>query len=560
MTTPTQLLQAKSLSAEIWQDLDQLLPGDLVDVVWAFQNNSDQPWRDVALVYTDETYPDTTEFPHTNLADDDSFALTDLGSAKMIVPGDTAYVTMSFTAPQEPGVYLTGWQLQTADGLRFGPVQELRLIVIEPPEKALVAHSYEMVGFQNSAANYNAMRGGQSFVGTWTLKNDGINAWNGDYKVVVSAEATPNTSDAVFSQMGAPSTAALKALSGVDSVPPDATVTLQIPFTAPDKPGIYSFHWQLTDDAGHPFGGMRWMRIVVTQADGTAPPRRVDSAEATYSGPAVTFFTGIHGPADDWMWGDVKFQQKMRALNMPVFFWSHGANGDHAGFGDPRKNAVRLYWNPRPVSAEEAYKEVRDDQLRNWWNRGYRRFIFFNEPQFGAEIAGFPEGFGIAWHSKEQFASFLAKILRLARQEFPGIQLFTTPMSSNAAFDPWGWRAAMWQQVRGLVSGWCMHAYTGNNADANAAAQDIANQVVELQRRFQLKIPIIISEASVNRGSDAEQKARVAHLLHQKLARVPGVEGVFWYAADWSPEMDKHKEGWFRNGIADAYMRQRSAV
>jgi hypothetical protein len=101
-----------------------------------------------------------------------------------------------------------------------------------------------------------------------------------------------------------------------------------------------------------------------------------------------------------------------------------------------------------------------------------------------------------------------------------------------------------------------MHAYTGDNNDANAAAQDIANQVIELQRRLQLQIPIIVSEASVNRGDNAVQKAQVARLLPAKLSHIGGVEGVFWYAADWNPDFDTHHEGWFRTGIADAYLHQ----
>jgi hypothetical protein len=146
--------------------------------------------------------------------------------------------------------------------------------------------------------------------------------------------------------------------------------------------------------------------------------------------------------------------------------------------------------------------------------------------------------------------------LQRARAEFPGIKLYTTPMSSNAAFDPWHWYNAMWSQVQGLVDGWCMHAYTGDNANVEEAAGDIAGQVVELQRRFALQIPIIVSEASVNRGSDAQQKARVARRVHQKLSAVPGVEGVYWYAAEWDPASDKHHEGWFHTGIADAYLAQ----
>ncbi|WP_420640876.1 NBR1-Ig-like domain-containing protein [Candidatus Leptofilum sp.] len=555
--------QASLLSMETFANLDQLVPGEPFSVTWVLVNSGESAWEDVALAFANEATPADTELPYTNLAQESRFSLEALGAGKTLTPGETAYLTLAFTAPGEPGAYFTGWQLQTAVGEPFGPICELLTIVVPGEAKALTEFDYQLIEFSNSVPNYNAMEPGTAFTGSWLLKNTGMNSWSGDFQLVASAELQADTRDARFSQMGAPHMASLRDLSGLDSVPPDGTVTLRLAFKAPASPGVYAYHWQLHDSAGRPFGGKRWLRIVVkgtSQPQPTPAPTPTTPSDAyVYGGTAVKFFTGIHGPADDWMWNDGAFQKMMTKLAMSVFFWSQGANGDHAHFGDKTKNAVRLYWNPRAVSADEAYREVANDQLRNWWNKGYRRFVFFNEPQFGKEIAKIEEGMGISWHNKEQFASFLARCLQLAKQEFPGIQLFTTPMSSNAAFDPWGWRTAMWAAVKSHVDGWCMHAYSGDNANADAAAQNIADQVIALQRRFQLQIPIIISEASVNRGNDAAQKARVAHLLHQKLSQVPGVEGVFWYAADWNPDFDTHHEGWFRNGIADAYLQQRNS-
>ena len=553
----TNQLQAKVVSMETFADLDQLLPDEPFTVTWVLANNGEAAWQDVTFAFVGEATNGQADIPYVNLAGEAKFSLDSLGAENRVEPGHVAHLTVPLVAPRKPGVYLTGWQLQTAVGVPFGSVCELRTIVVSPTAKALASYNYQLIDFTNSEPNYNAMQPGQPFTGKWTLKNTGVDAWSGDFKIVASAETQADTRDAQFNPMGAALQAALRDLSGRDTVPPDATVTLQIQFAAPQKPGIYAFHWHLLDAAGRPFGGRRWMRIVVKGQMVPVPQPPQDSAAHVYGGTAVTFFTGIHGPADDWRWNDGGFQRMMQKLALPIFFWSQGANSDYAHFGDKVKNVVRLYWNPRAVSAQEAYREVANDQLRKWWDKGYRRFVFFNEPQFGKEIAKIEEGMGIAWHNKEQFAHFLAQCLQLARQEFPGIQLFTTPMSSNSAFDPWGWRAAMWAQVQGLVDGWCMHAYTGNNINDEAAAQDIANQVVELQHRFQLQIPIIISEASVNRGNDAAQKARVAHLLHKKLSQVPGIEAVFWYAADWNPEYDTHHEGWYHNGIADAYLQQR---
>jgi hypothetical protein len=549
--------QAVVVSVSASGDLDQLEPGAPFDVTWSFRNRGTTTWdAQYQLAYTDETQPDASDYPHSNLASNTAFSLADLGGSARVEPGDAVYLTLNLTAPLSPGTYLTAWQLQTPGAERFGPVRELRVVVGELLEKGLGDLAYEMVGFENSIKNYNNMSAGQPFTGTWTLKNAGFQAWNGDFRVAYHDLATGNTVDALGDRMGTEPSYTLRDVTGRDSVDPEENVIIRLNFTAPQQPGIYAYHWQLVSDGGVPFGGVRWMRIVVAKADGTSPPEPSDGLPFTHTGPKVTFFTGIHGPADDFVWGQQRFQDMINRLGMPVFFMSHGSNPDFSALGDPQRNVVRLYWNPRPVTADEAYEEVRDDQLRRWWDRGYRRFVFFNEPQLDGRITRSEEGFGIAWNTKEEFARFLKTCLARALQEFPGIQLYTTPMTSNEAFDPWGWRHTMWAHVKGHVHGWCMHAYTGDNSDANAAAQDIANQVVEVQRRLQLQIPVIVSEASVNRGDNAAQKAEVARLLPAKLAHVGGVEGVFWYASDWNPDFDTHHEGWFRSGIADAYLQQ----
>ena len=56
---------------------------------------------------------------------------------------------------------------------------------------------------------------------------------------------------------------------------------------------------------------------------------------------------------------------------------------------------------------------------------------------------------------------------------------------------------------------------------------------------------------------DAEQKAKVVFSLAKKAGKIRGLESVYWYAADWDPSFDVHNEGWFRKGIAEAYLRQR---
>jgi GH25 family lysozyme M1 (1,4-beta-N-acetylmuramidase) len=277
-----------------------------------------------------------------------------------------------------------------------------------------------------------------------------------------------------------------------------------------------------------------------------------------YKGPAVKFFTGLHGPADDAAWNRAGFKGQIERLNLPLVFMSNGINPDFSGVGDPARNVIRLYWNPRKATADEAYVEIRDDQLKRWWEKGYKRFIFFNEPQLKKADSGqSEEGMGIAWNSADEFARYLKVCLTRANKEFKGIHLYTTPVTSNEAFDPWGWRDAIWKHNKKLVKGWCMHAYSGNNTSVATAVNEILDQVKKLQRRYKLQIPVIVSEASVNRGDDAGQKAQVVLSLAKKAGKIRGLESVYWYAADWDPSFDVHNEGWFRKGIAEAYLQQR---
>jgi len=287
------------------------------------------------------------------------------------------------------------------------------------------------------------------------------------------------------------------------------------------------------------------------------PERPEEPERYRYQGRRVDFFTGIHGPASDHVWQNKAFVRMMQRLDMPILFMSNGINVNFANAGKPGRDIVRLYYsfNPEKTDPGAVYQEIREDQLRPWWNKNQRRFIFFNEVNLPPGHGQSHEGRGTHWDTPDEFARFLGICLKRAREDFPGIQLYTTPMTPS--FDPWAWRKAMWDTVKDLVSGYAMHAYSGNNSDANAAAKEIADQAVTLQQRLRLQVPLAITEASVNRGNNAAQKARVAHLLPKHLAHIPGIEGVFWFAADWDDAFDVNNEGWFRKGIADAYLQQR---
>ena len=72
-----------------------------------------------------------------------------------------------------------------------------------------------------------------------------------------------------------------------------------------------------------------------------------------------------------------------------------------------------------------------------------------------------------------------------------------------------------------------MHAYSGNINNPEEAAQSITDEVVALQRHFRLQIPIIVSEAAVNRGNDPDYKARRRPLGTAEAVQGAGIHGLF---------------------------------
>ena len=280
--------------------------------------------------------------------------------------------------------------------------------------------------------------------------------------------------------------------------------------------------------------------------------KKTDGAKPwRYVGEPVPFTPAIHGPGHDGAWLDNSFRGMMgrfRDAGQAMLWMSHGINLGHArAYGNPLKDVVRLYWSPRAhLGAADIWREIRDDQLRGWYDAGWRKFHFFNEPQVREE------GFGEAWQSAEAFAALIGQIVGLARAEFHDLQIGTTPMTPSIDVDRW--RQAQWSVLRGAVDFYCAHAYTGNN-DQNAALQacnDVIEQVSAMRARYDIQIPFALTEFSVNRGGDMQQKANVYRLIEKRLAAMPGVQFAAKFISIWTP--DPHHESFYGTGLDVAYL------
>jgi hypothetical protein len=94
---------------------------------------------------------------------------------------------------------------------------------------------------------------GESFVKTWTLRNDGSCTWTPDYKLVfTSGERMSGASPTLFGT----------------TVPPNGQGTLSITLIAPPTPGEYQGLWKLSSAAGQIFGTI-WVKINILTTPGS---------------------------------------------------------------------------------------------------------------------------------------------------------------------------------------------------------------------------------------------------------------------------------------------------
>jgi len=115
---------------------------------------------------------------------------------------------------------------------------------------------------------------GDSFVKSWTLRNDGTCEWTTDCRMVFESG----------SQMGGPASTDL-----TEVVAPGETYKVDIPMTAPSSDGDYSGFWRFKAADGTKMG-QYWVKITVGEP--APPPAAFAVTSVSYSvSPAMILFT-----------------------------------------------------------------------------------------------------------------------------------------------------------------------------------------------------------------------------------------------------------------------------
>lgn len=272
-----------------------------------------------------------------------------------------------------------------------------------------------------------------------------------------------------------------------------------------------------------------------------------------YNGRSVTFTPALHGPADDWAWQLSEVQAVHNQTGLPVKFLSNGMSHNFfQAFNKPQFHIVRLMWSAHAATPSQMWEEVRHDFAR-MYNAGARQFELHNEPNLPSE------GLGAAWADGAAFGLWLRGLATLIRAQYADAVRLYFPGCSPGV--PWTNQFQFinqaWPVARPLLDGFCLHAYTGNNSHAEAAAIEIATQVIEAQEYLHLQVPMVVSEASVNRGTNYQQKAQTYRRVEQLLNGRAGIEAICWFISDWRnppPEQAGNGEAWVGTSLPSHYM------
>jgi hypothetical protein len=109
------------------------------------------------------------------------------------------------------------------------------------------------------------MRPGQAFTKEWKVANTGTCEWKWAYRVIfISGNSLSGT-----------------ATHPNRAIPAGNWTTLRVDMEAPGQTGTYTGYWQLSDDAGHTFGSLLGVSIVVAQPTNTPRPTTATSTSTT---------------------------------------------------------------------------------------------------------------------------------------------------------------------------------------------------------------------------------------------------------------------------------------
>ncbi|MCA9875109.1 MAG: hypothetical protein KC441_15675, partial [Anaerolineales bacterium] len=207
----------------------RLNQGTAFTKTWRVQNSGNVPWGEgFQLVHTDG----------------DLLAAEPSQLLPFTPPGETAEISLSMTAPREPGTFYSDWRFQDDHGTLFGDTIFVRAIVEDlshpqPADGRFLAD----VTMPDDAE----VQPGYRFTKTWQVRNTGRRVWGPDFKLKFVG--------------GLPMTDVLE--HPLPLTVPGDEVTISVPMIAPTTSGTHTGDWRLVDERERPFGEVLYVRIGV---------------------------------------------------------------------------------------------------------------------------------------------------------------------------------------------------------------------------------------------------------------------------------------------------------
>ena len=219
---------------------DTVIPlGQPFKKIWRVRNTGNVTWGEgYSLVHTDgESMTDdtTVTVPTTRV-------------------GDTAEITIRFTAPAKAGRYYSDWRFHDGTDRIFGDIIHTRINA--KPDENNIGINDSTVLKDVTIPDDTKLQPGETFTKTWLARNSGTKAWGEGYTLRFIE------GNAMTTQTDVPLPAAK----------PGDEVMISVELTAPQTLGTHYCDWKMIDDQNRPFGDIFWARIVVPTRNGQEKP------------------------------------------------------------------------------------------------------------------------------------------------------------------------------------------------------------------------------------------------------------------------------------------------
>lgn len=166
-------------------------------------------------------------------------------------PGDVSEISVTLTAPDQPGEHKSTWKARDPQG-KFFEFDLFALIEVEDVEKPIQLIDEMMYVADITIPDGTVMKPGETFVKTWRVRNTGTVEWKQGYQLAHFGD---------------------ERLAGPDSVPlpaakPGEAVDVSVKLTAPQAGGLHRSSWKARNPRGNSFDYYLFALVDVVDPEG----------------------------------------------------------------------------------------------------------------------------------------------------------------------------------------------------------------------------------------------------------------------------------------------------